>query len=47
MSLGWYPIVNYELCNSCGVCNDFCSHGVNKWDEEEGPAVRMRYEREF
>ena len=39
MSLGWYPIVNGELCSSCGVCYGFCSHGVYEWNEEDGPIV--------
>jgi len=39
MSLGWYPIVNDELCNRCGICFDFCSHSVYEWSEEEGPIV--------
>lgn len=28
MSLNWYPIINLELCTSCGICYEFCSHGV-------------------
>ncbi|HZK86370.1 MAG TPA: ferredoxin family protein [Syntrophomonas sp.] len=40
MSLGWYPIVNYELCTGCGVCYAFCPHAVYEWNEpEENPLV--------
>lgn len=35
MSLGWYPIVNNELCTGCGVCYDFCPHSMYEWGEQE------------
>ncbi len=34
MSRGWYPIIDYEKCIGCMVCNDMCKHGVYKVDEE-------------
>lgn len=39
MSTGWYPIIDYELCSSCGVCYSFCTHGVYSWNDEKGPEV--------
>lgn len=39
MSLGWYPIVNKEVCSTCGICYDFCPHDVYEWNEDEGPVV--------
>lgn len=28
MSKTWYPMINYELCNECGLCFNKCKHGV-------------------
>lgn len=39
MSTDWYPIVNYELCMGCGVCYEFCPHGVYEANEEDSPLV--------
>jgi NAD-dependent dihydropyrimidine dehydrogenase PreA subunit len=39
MSLGWYPVVDKEICCVCGVCYDFCPHDVYEWNEDEGPIV--------
>ncbi len=36
MSKTWYPVINYEECIGCMVCNDMCKHGVYKPDEEIG-----------
>jgi NAD-dependent dihydropyrimidine dehydrogenase PreA subunit len=24
----WYPTIDEELCTNCGICVDFCTHGV-------------------
>ena len=24
----WYPTIEQELCSNCGICVDFCTHGV-------------------
>ncbi|MBQ8296461.1 MAG: 4Fe-4S binding protein [Ruminococcus sp.] len=34
MSKNWYPIIDYDKCIGCMVCNDMCRHGVYKPDEE-------------
>ena len=26
--LHWNPSINYDLCQNCGVCVNFCKHGV-------------------
>lgn len=39
MSLGWYPIINYDTCTLCKICFEFCKHGVYDWDDEKGPVV--------
>lgn len=39
MSKEWYPIIDYELCTSCGVCYYFCPHGVYESNEEGSPLV--------
>ena len=28
MSEKWFPVINYESCNSCGTCVDFCNNNV-------------------
>ena len=28
MAENWYPIIDNAICTECGVCMDFCSHGV-------------------
>lgn len=30
MSKGWYPVIDYDKCVGCMVCNDMCRHGVYK-----------------
>lgn len=34
MSKGWYPVVDYDKCVGCMVCNDMCKHGVYKPDTD-------------
>ena len=34
MSKGWYPVIDYDKCVGCMVCNDMCKHGVYKPDED-------------
>ena len=34
MSKGWYPIIDYDKCVGCMVCNDMCKHGVYKPDAD-------------
>ncbi len=40
MSKAWYPVIDYDKCIGCMVCNDMCKHGVYKPDDEgEKPKV--------
>ena len=36
MSKGWYPVIDYDKCVGCMVCNDMCRHGVYKPNDEMG-----------
>jgi NAD-dependent dihydropyrimidine dehydrogenase PreA subunit len=29
----WYPTIDEGLCTNCGVCVDFCPHGVYTMDD--------------
>ena len=42
MSKSWYPILNYELCTSCGACLRKCTHGVFK--DKDGMIVVVKPE---
>ncbi len=35
----WYPIVNSEKCKGCKECNNFCSHKVYEWDNENNKTM--------
>lgn len=35
--IGWNPAVDAARCIGCGVCHDFCSHGV--YEMNDGKAV--------
>lgn len=28
MSSSWYPVIDTDRCTECGVCVEFCKHGV-------------------
>lgn len=28
MSKTWYPVIDITKCVECGICADFCTHGV-------------------
>jgi NAD-dependent dihydropyrimidine dehydrogenase PreA subunit len=32
----WHPIINYELCTTCGKCVDFCHAQAFGFEEKEG-----------
>lgn len=34
MSKNWYPVIDYNRCVGCMLCNDMCKHGVYKLDED-------------
>ncbi len=34
MSTGWYPVIDYDKCVGCMICNNMCKHGVYKPNEE-------------
>jgi NAD-dependent dihydropyrimidine dehydrogenase PreA subunit len=35
----WYPVIDLEKCQGCGVCVEFCSHGTYEMDEATGKPV--------
>lgn len=40
MSKNWYPVIDYDKCIGCMLCNDMCMHGVYKPnDETDKPKV--------
>lgn len=39
MAKTWYPIINYVLCEECGVCSGFCPHGVYDMQKAPTPIV--------
>jgi len=28
MAQNWFPVIDTERCTECGICSDFCPHGV-------------------
>jgi len=40
-AIQWFPRIDYELCNSCGVCVKFCKREVYTFDD--GPKVTNQY----
>jgi NAD-dependent dihydropyrimidine dehydrogenase PreA subunit len=32
----WHPIINYEKCNTCGKCVDFCHAQAFGFEEKNG-----------
>ncbi len=36
MSNGWYPVIDYDTCIGCDICNSMCEHGVFKFNESLG-----------
>jgi len=39
MSKKWYPVIDYVKCAECGICVEFCSHGV--YDVEKAPTPNV------
>jgi NAD-dependent dihydropyrimidine dehydrogenase PreA subunit len=35
MSKNWYPVIDYGTCVECGICSNFCPHGV--YDKTKSP----------
>ena len=35
MAKKWYPIIDYTKCVECGICSNFCPHGV--YDKSKAP----------
>lgn len=31
----WYPTIDYEKCNSCGKCVDYCKLGAYEFKENQ------------
>ena len=31
----WFPLINYEKCDSCKTCVEFCKLGTYTFNEEE------------
>ena len=36
--IDWFPTIDMEKCTGCGICVDFCSHGVYVSDDKAGKA---------
>lgn len=41
MSKTWYPVIDYEKCLECGICTQFCKHGV--YDKTKAPTPVVCY----
>ena len=39
MSKNWYPVIDYSLCDECGLCTKKCSHGVYNKEKAPTPVV--------
>lgn len=40
----WYPGIDYEKCQGCQECYNFCPNDVYEWDKEnEQPLVKNPY----
>ena len=39
----WFPSINYEFCDSCNVCIDFCPKGVYERDDYKIIKVKNPY----
>jgi NAD-dependent dihydropyrimidine dehydrogenase PreA subunit len=39
MSKTWYPVIDYETCNKCGICTNKCTHGVYDLNKAPIPVV--------
>lgn len=35
MAAKWYPVIDYVACVECGICSNFCRHGV--YDKSKSP----------
>jgi NAD-dependent dihydropyrimidine dehydrogenase PreA subunit len=35
MASKWYPVIDYVACVECGICSNFCPHGV--YDKSKSP----------
>ena len=44
MSKNWYPVIDYNECNDCGICVDFCPHDV--YDKSKSPTPVIIYPEE-
>ena len=41
-NIPWFPTIDAGRCTGCGICLDFCPHGV--YEKGDGsPAVVVRY----
>jgi NAD-dependent dihydropyrimidine dehydrogenase PreA subunit len=41
MTKTWYPVIDYEKCVECGICTQFCKHGV--YDKTKAPTPVVIY----
>lgn len=39
MAKSWYPVVDYAVCEECGTCVGFCTHGVYEKEKAPSPVV--------
>jgi len=42
----WYPTIDYEKCQNCGKCVDYCKLGAYDFEEKDGkkrPVVKNPY----
>ena len=38
----WYPTVDYDKCDGCKTCFEFCPHNTYDWNEEDQRPVAAR-----
>jgi NAD-dependent dihydropyrimidine dehydrogenase PreA subunit len=39
MAKNWYPVVDYEKCNTCGYCIDLCQYDVYEKEKSPYPVI--------
>ena len=39
----WYPTIDYDKCQSCGKCVEYCKLGTYEFDDKKRPLVKNPY----